>query len=159
MKVIIRQNAAEGGLWAARHIAARIKEKAARTAEPFVLGLPTGSTPLATYAELVRMVKAGELSFKNVITFNMDEYVGLPEEHPESYHSFMHKNFFDHIDIPKENIHILNGNAPTPRPSAPLTRRPSGRPAGSTCLWAGSARTATSPSTNPSPRCRPAPAW
>ena len=114
MNVIIRENAAEGGLWAARHIAARIKEKAARTGEPFVLGLPTGSTPLATYAELVRMVGAGELSFRNVITFNMDEYVGLPEEHPESYHSFMHKNFFDHIDIPREHIHILNGNAADP---------------------------------------------
>ena len=114
MKVIIRENAAEGGLWAARHIAARIKEKAARTGEPFVLGLPTGSTPLNTYAELIRMVKAGEISFKNVISFNMDEYAGLPVEHPESYHSFMFKNLFDHIDEPLENIHILNGNAADP---------------------------------------------
>ena len=114
MQLIIRENAAEGGLWAARHIAARIKEKGAQTQEPFILGLPTGSTPLATYAELVRMVRAGELSFRNVVTFNMDEYVGLPENHPESYHSFMHKNFFDHIDIPKENIHILDGNAADP---------------------------------------------
>ena len=56
MKVIIRKNADEGGIWAARYIAAKIKEKAARTDEPFVLGLPTGSTPLSTYAELVRMV-------------------------------------------------------------------------------------------------------
>ena len=112
MQLIIRENAAEGGLWAARHIAARIREKASRCSDPFVLGLPTGSTPLLTYAALVRMVGAGELSFRNVITFNMDEYVGLPEDHPESYHSFMHRNFFDLIDIPKENIHILNGNAP-----------------------------------------------
>ena len=112
MKVIIRNNAKEGGIWAAYYIAAKIKEKAARSSKPFVLGLPTGSTPLNTYAELARMVQAGEVSFKNVITFNMDEYVGLPEEHPESYHSFMHKNLFDHIDEPKENIHILNGNAP-----------------------------------------------
>ena len=57
------------------------------------------------------MVKAGEVSFKNVISFNMDEYVGLPESHPESYHSFMHHNLFDHIDEKPENIHILNGNA------------------------------------------------
>ena len=99
MKVIIRNNAKEGGIWAAHYIAAKIKEKAARTSKPFVLGLPTGSTPLNTYAELARMVQAGEVSFK-------------PEEHPESYHSFMHKNLFDHIDEPKENIHILNGNAP-----------------------------------------------
>ena len=112
MKVIIRKNANQGGIWAAKYIASKINEKAARTSEPFVLGLPTGSTPLNTYAELIRMVAAGEVSFKNVVTFNMDEYVGLPEEHPESYHSFMHKNLFDHIDIPKENVHILNGNAP-----------------------------------------------
>lgn len=112
MKVIIKNNSSEGSIWAAHHIAARIKEKAARTSEPFVLGLCTGSTPIETYAELARMVKAGELSFKNVISFNMDEYVGLPENHPESYHSFMHKNLFDHIDEPAENIHILNGNAP-----------------------------------------------
>ena len=111
MKVIIRQNSAEGSLWAAHYIAAKIKEKAARTSEPFVIGLCTGSTPIETYAELIRMVKAGELSFKNVISFNMDEYVGLPESHPESYHSFMHKYLFDHIDEKPENIHILNGNA------------------------------------------------
>ena len=76
-----------------------------------MLGLCTGSTPIETYAELARMVQAGELSFRNVISFNMDEYVGLPEEHPESYHSFMHTNLFSKIDEPKENIHILNGNA------------------------------------------------
>ena len=111
MKVIIRNNAAEGSLWAAHYIADKIREKAARTDEPFVLGLCTGSTPIETYAELIRMVKAGELSFKNVISFNMDEYVGLPESHPESYHSFMHRYLFDHIDEPAENIHILNGNA------------------------------------------------
>ena len=111
MKVIIRNNSAEGSLWAAHHIAEKIKAKAAVTDKPFVLGLCTGSTPIDTYAELARMVQAGELSFKNVISFNMDEYVGLPESHPESYHSFMHTNLFSKIDEPKENIHILNGNA------------------------------------------------
>ena len=111
MKVIIRNNSTEGSLWAAHHIAEKIKAKAAVTDKPFVLGLCTGSTPIETYAELARMVQAGELSFKNVISFNMDEYVGLPESHPESYHSFMHTNLFSKIDEPKENIHILNGNA------------------------------------------------
>ena len=111
MKVIIRNHSAEGSLWAAHHIAEKIKAKAAVTDKPFVLGLCTGSTPIETYAELARMVQAGELSFKNVISFNMDEYVGLPESHPESYHSFMHTNLFSKIDEPKENIHILNGNA------------------------------------------------
>lgn len=63
------------------------------------------------YAALVKACKEGRVSFKNVVTFNMDEYVGLPENHPESYHSFMARNLFDHVDCPKENIHILNGNA------------------------------------------------
>ena len=112
MKLIIKEDSKKGSLWAAHHIAAKINEKAARTSEPFVLGLCTGSTPIETYAELARMVKAGEVSFKNVISFNMDEYVGLPQEHPESYHSFMHTNLFSKIDEPAENIHILNGNAP-----------------------------------------------
>lgn len=112
MKVIIRQTKAEASIWAARYIASKINEKAAQTDKPFVLGLPTGSTPIDTYQELIRMNKAGEVSFKNVITFNMDEYVGIAESHPESYHSFMYNNLFNHIDIPRENVHILNGNAP-----------------------------------------------
>ena len=112
MRLIINENDAKGAVWAAHYIVSRIKAKAAVTNKPFVLGLPTGSTPIATYKELIRMNKAGEVSFKNVITFNMDEYVGLPETHPESYHSFMARNFFDHVDVPKENINILNGNAP-----------------------------------------------
>ena len=112
MKVIIRNTSEEGSIWAARYIVSKIKAKAEKTDAPFVLGLPTGSPPLGTYKELIRMYEAGEVSFKNVITFNMDEYVGIPEEHPESYHSFMHKNLFDHIDVPAANIHILNGNAP-----------------------------------------------
>ena len=111
MRVIINENDAKGAVWAAHYIVSKIKEKAAKTDRPFVLGLPTGSTPIATYKELIRMNKAGEVSFRNVITFNMDEYVGLPESHPESYHSFMARNFFDHVDVPKENINILNGNA------------------------------------------------
>ncbi len=112
MKIVIRDNAKEGSLWAAHYIAAKINEKAAVSDKPFVIGLCTGSTPIETYAELIRMVKAGEVSFKNVISFNMDEYVGLPVEHPESYHSFMHRYLFDQIDEKPENIHILNGNAP-----------------------------------------------
>jgi glucosamine-6-phosphate deaminase len=77
-----------------------------------VLGLPTGSSPIGTYQHLVKLFKNGELSFKHVITFNMDEYVGLPRDHPESYHSFMWNHLFKHIDIKPENVHILDGNAP-----------------------------------------------
>jgi glucosamine-6-phosphate deaminase len=118
MRLIIEDSAAEVARWAARHIVSRIKTHALETASgrfatrPFVLGLPTGSTPLATYRELIRLHRAGEVSFADVVTFNMDEYVGLPEDHPESYHSFMWNNFFNHIDIRRENVNILNGNAP-----------------------------------------------
>lgn len=111
MRLIIEHTAEQVAQWAARYIVSEIQAKAARTDAPFVLGLPTGSTPLATYKELIRLHKAGEVSFQNVITFNMDEYVGLAEEHPESYHSFMWTNFFSHVDIKRENVNILNGNA------------------------------------------------
>ncbi len=112
MRLLIEQTPQEVARWAADYIVRAIAAKAAVTDAPFVLGLPTGSTPLETYAELVRRHRAGDVSFRNVVTFNMDEYVGLPEEHPESYHSFMWNNFFSHIDIVRENVHILNGNAP-----------------------------------------------
>ena len=98
--------------WAAEHVIERINTFAPTPEKPFVLGLPTGSSPEGMYAALVKANKEGRVSFKNVITFNMDEYVGLPEDHPESYHSFMARNLFDHIDIDKKNVHILNGNAP-----------------------------------------------
>ena len=111
MRLIIQDNPAAVARWTAEYIISRIKAKAQHSDAPFVLGLPTGSTPLETYKELIRRHKAGEVSFRNVITFNMDEYVGLPEAHPESYHSFMRTNFFSHIDVQSENIHILNGNA------------------------------------------------
>ena len=75
------------------------------------MGCPTGSSPLGMYKALIELYKEGKVSFENVVTFNMDEYVGLPEDHPESYHSFMWNNFFSHINIKKENVHILNGNA------------------------------------------------
>ena len=111
MRVIIKDRSSEVAEWAAAYIVNEIKAKASKSDAPFVLGLPTGSTPLETYKELIRLHKAGEVSFKNVVTFNMDEYVGLEESHPESYHSFMWNNFFSHIDIKAENVHILNGNA------------------------------------------------
>ena len=111
MRLIIESDSKQVARWAADYIITQIQAKAKHTASPFVLGLPTGSTPLETYKELIRRHKAGEISFRNVITFNMDEYVGLPEEHPESYHSFMWNNFFSHIDIVPENVNILNGNA------------------------------------------------
>lgn len=77
-----------------------------------MLGLPTGSSPIGIYRELVRRHGQGMLSFKNVVTFNMDEYVGLPENSINSYRFFMQEHFFNHVDIPSENINFLDGNAP-----------------------------------------------
>jgi len=112
MRVIIEPDFDLMSKWAANYVANRINEAKPTAEKPFKLGCPTGSSPLGLYRELIRKYEAGELSFENVITFNMDEYVNLPESHPESYHSFMWNNFFSHINIKKENVHILNGNAP-----------------------------------------------
>jgi glucosamine-6-phosphate deaminase len=111
MRIIIKKDTDEVGKWAADYIMAKIKKVNSIREKPFVLGLPTGSSPLPVYKEFIRRSKAGEISFKNVITFNMDEYVGLSENHTESYHYFMFDNLFNHIDIPGGNINILNGNA------------------------------------------------
>jgi len=97
--------------WVANYIALKIREFKPTAKEHFVLGLPTGSSPIGTYKELINLNKKGVFSFKHVTTFNMDEYVGLPEDHPESYHSFMWNTFFNHIDIDKNYVNILNGNA------------------------------------------------
>ncbi|KAF8590851.1 glucosamine-6-phosphate isomerase [Ramaria rubella] len=109
MRFIIREDPAAVGEYIGNYIARRITEFAPTPERKFVLGLPTGSSPIPTYKHLIKLVKAGGLSFKNVITFNMDEYVGLPRDHPESYHTFMFTQFFSHIDIPPEQVHILNG--------------------------------------------------
>jgi len=112
MRIVIKDTKTETGRWTADYIWKKIEAFGPTAKKPFVLGLPTGSSPLPVYKEWIRRHKAGEISFKNIVTFNMDEYVNLPEDHPESYHSFMYENLFNHIDIPKENINILNGNAP-----------------------------------------------
>ncbi|EFM93334.1 glucosamine-6-phosphate deaminase [Actinobacillus pleuropneumoniae] len=110
MRLIPLQTSEQVSRWAARHIVERINRFQPTADRPFVLGLPTGGTPLQTYKELIRLYQAGEVSFQHVVTFNMDEYVGLLKEHPQSYHTFMYRNFFDHIDIQPQNINILNGN-------------------------------------------------
>lgn len=114
MRLIIKPDYQGISQWAADYVVARINAANPTAQRPFVLGLPTGSSPLGMYKALIEANKAGRVSFQNVVTFNMDEYIGLPEGHPESYHSFMWNNFFSHVDIKKENVHILNGNAPDP---------------------------------------------
>lgn len=112
MRLIIEPDYQQLSKWAANYVAARIKKANPTAEKPFVLGLPTGSSPMGMYKNLIELNKKGVISFRHIITFNMDEYVGLPQDHPESYHSFMWNNFFSHVDIQKENVHILNGNAP-----------------------------------------------
>jgi glucosamine-6-phosphate deaminase len=112
MRLIIHRDYENACRWAASYIAGRINDFKPSAERPFVLGLPTGSSPLGIYRELIRLNKAGKVSFAQVVTFNMDEYVGLDENHPQSYHKFMWDNLFSRIDIDKQNVHILNGMAP-----------------------------------------------
>ncbi|CAI9725117.1 glucosamine-6-phosphate isomerase 2 [Octopus vulgaris] len=112
MRLVILDTSNDVSEWAAKYIRRKILEFKPSAERYFTLGLPTGSTPLGTYRRLIEFYKAGCISFKYVKTFNMDEYVNLPRDHPESYHSFMWNNFFKHIDIEPSNAHILDGNAP-----------------------------------------------
>ena len=79
--------------------------------ENSTLGLATGGTPTDLYAEMIADHKAGNFSYKNIKSYNLDEYVGISYDHPESYHKFMETNLFDHIDIEKENTHVPDASA------------------------------------------------
>lgn len=109
MRVIIKPDYDACSKWAADYVVYKINRFRPTAEKPFVLGLPTGSTPLGMYRELIKQYQAGKVSFENVVTFNMDEYIGLPPEHHESYHFFMKESFFKHINIQPKNINILNG--------------------------------------------------
>jgi glucosamine-6-phosphate deaminase len=111
MRVIIHKSYETASSWAAGYITDRINSFNPSPKQPFVMGLPTGSSPLGIYKELIGLYQAGKVSFANVVTFNMDEYVGLNENHPQSYHRFMWDNFFQFIDIDKKNINIPDGMA------------------------------------------------
>jgi glucosamine-6-phosphate deaminase len=111
MRILIHENYQTLSRWVAHYVAKKINQAQPTKDKPFVLGLPTGSSPIGTYSALVDLYKEGLVSFQNVVTFNMDEYVGLPEDHPQSYHYFMWSHLFNHIDIKPENVNILDGNA------------------------------------------------
>ena len=114
MRLIIEPTYAEVSRWAANYVAARINEAKPTAEKPFVLGCPTGSSPLGMYRELIKLNQAGKVSFKHVVTFNMDEYCGIHRDHAQSYYTFMWTNFFNQIDIPADQVNILNGNAEDP---------------------------------------------
>lgn len=114
MRLIIENNYDQVSEWAANYVAAQINKANPTADKPFVLGCPTGSSPLGMYRALIKLNKEGKVSFRNVVTFNMDEYCGIPRDHEQSYHTFMWTNFFNQIDILPENVNILNGNAEDP---------------------------------------------
>ncbi len=104
MLVIVKEDYDAMSKEAAKIVADRIRRK-----PNLVLGLATGSTPLGLYKELIKMHKEEGLDFSKVVTFNLDEYIGLPPEHEQSYHYFMWENFFKHININPANVHIPQG--------------------------------------------------
>lgn len=112
MRILIHRDYQTLSRWVAYYVASKINTSLPTTEKPFVLGLPTGFSPIGMYRELIKLNQEGRVSFEHVVTFNMDEYVGIPEDHPQSYHYFMRHHLFNHIDIPETNIHILDGNAP-----------------------------------------------
>lgn len=111
MRVIIQSDYQKISQWTAAYIVDSINKFSPTAEKPYVIGLPTGGTPIGTYKELIRLYNEGVVSFENVVTFNMDEYCGIPQDHPQSYYTFMWENFFGHINIKKENVNILDGNA------------------------------------------------
>lgn len=114
MRLIIEKDYTDVSRWAACYVASRINAANPTAEHPFVLGCPTGSSPLGMYRHLIELNRQGKVSFKHVVTFNMDEYCNLPRDHEQSYYTFMWTNFFNHIDILPENVNILNGNAANP---------------------------------------------
>jgi glucosamine-6-phosphate deaminase len=112
MRILIHNDYERLSRWVAHYVVYKLNKKQPTASNPFVLGLPTGSSPIGTYKELIDLHEKGKVSFEYVVTFNMDEYVGLAEDHPQSYHYFMEENLFKHIDIPRKNINIPDGNAP-----------------------------------------------
>ncbi len=97
----------------ASHEAMKLVRDVLRKERP-VLGLTAGSTPIGLYREMIEEYQSGNLSYKNVRTWNLDEYIGLDSSHPQSCHTYMKEKLFDHVDIPQENIHMPNGNAEDP---------------------------------------------
>ncbi len=106
MQIHLFDTATQVGHAAAMLVAAQLIQK-----PNSVLGLATGSSPIPTYRHLINWHKEGVVDFSEAVTFNLDEYVGIPKNHPASYHTFMDAELFSHINVPKGNIHIPNGSA------------------------------------------------
>jgi len=114
MRLLIQRDYENVCRWTADYIIRRINAFTPSGERPFVLGLPTGSSPLGVYRQLIAACREGKVSFSQVLTFNMDEYIGLKPNHPQSYRRFMNDNFFSAVDIKVENTHIPDGMTPDP---------------------------------------------
>lgn len=114
MKQAVFSTPADALAYLANVVISRITQFNPTPERPFVLGLPTGSSPEGVYANLIQAYRQKKISFANVVTFNMDEYLGLAPSHPQSYQYFMYDKLFNHVDIPRANINILNGLAADP---------------------------------------------
>ena len=147
MKIIRAKDYADMSRKAANIISAQVIMK-----PNCVLGLATGGTPVGAYAQLVEWYNKGDIDFSEVTTVNLDEYRGLPKEHPESYWSFMHKNLFDKVNIDPAKINLPDGTNPDAEDACTKSTRSSTLWAASTCSCWASATTATSASTS---RVRP----
>jgi glucosamine-6-phosphate deaminase len=124
MRLIIHDDPRTVAHWVATYVKKRILAFAPTPERPFVLGLPTGSSPLTVYKKLIEFFKAGDVSFANVITFNMDEYVGLEVSHPESYHSYMYECVERSLGLPPPPpcslVRAHLPSAPSPFPAQEL---------------------------------------
>ena len=152
MKIIVCENYEEMSKEGAKIIADLLKTK-----PQCVLGLATGSTPVGMYKELAAMNKAGEISFKDVTSYNLDEYYPLAPTHDQSYRYFMNTNLFDHVDIDKSRTHVPDGLAKDPAAMGQAYEPLSRPPAGLICRFWGLAPTAISLSTSRRRSCMPAP--
>jgi len=114
MRLLIHSNYEKACIWTANYVIKRINTFAPSPESPFVLGLPTGSSPLGVYHQIIDSCKSGKVSFSHVVSYNMDEYMGLQPTHPQSYRRFMDDNFFSGVDINMANTHVLNGMAKDP---------------------------------------------
>ena len=153
--VTVYEQPADASRAVAHEIAALVQSRAA-VGQKTVLGLATGSTPVGVYNELVRLHREEGVSFRTVVTFNLDEYWPIAPDALQSYHRFMRENLFDHIDVPADAIHIPDGTLPRGGILAACVRYEEmiRRLAASTCSCSASAAPGTSASTSRAARWR-----
>lgn len=137
MRLLPLANAKDVGIWSAQYIANKINAFNPTAERPFLLGLPTGGTPLATYQALIKLYNQGQVSFKHVVTFNMDEYIGIPAVHPQSYHTFMHENFLTILIFPKKTSIFLMEMQPMSRLNVNVMKIKFVATEKLICLWVG----------------------